>query len=252
MKILIIRPIVSEREDALEEAIFHPFAAAGTELTARRISYGPSSIESEYDLLLSAPEVLRLAMEGEHQGFDGAIINCFVNPALEAVREAVRYPVAGAGEASINLGLCLGRKIGIITIMPNILPLVKKQNQDLINCGRIVSVRSIDVPVLSIQSDDQIFEKLHEMAIKSILEDGADTIVLGCTGFGGMAEKLSQKLHENSLPAPVVDPAGAPLKLVEAMLSCKLSHSKITYMEPGKKIRTWPNANDSGVLPYPQ
>ena len=242
MKILIIRPIVSDREDALEEAIFSPYAAAGTEIIAKRINYGPSSIESEYDLLLSGPEILRLAKEGEAHGFDGVIINCFVNPALEAVREAVRYPVVGAGEASVNLGLCLGGKIGIITIMPSVLPLVIKQNQDLINCGRVVSVRSIGVPVLDIQNDDQILKKLYEMATRSILEDGANTIVLGCTGFGGMAEKLSEMLHENSLPVPVVDPAGAPLKIVEAMVSCKLRHSKIAYMEPSEKIRTWPNA----------
>ena len=53
-------------------------------------------------------------------------------------------------QASINLALCLGRRVSVLTIMPNILPLVRKQNQDLIQSGRIVSVRSIDTPVLGI------------------------------------------------------------------------------------------------------
>lgn len=243
MKILLIRPIVSDREDALEEAIFQPFAAAGTEIAARRLTYGPSSIESEYDMALSAPEVLRLAEEGEKEGFDGAIINCFVNPGLDGAKGAVRYPVVGAGEASINLALCLGRRISILTIMPNILPLVRKQNLDLIQSGRIASIRSIDTPVLGIYNDSQIFEKLFEYATKAILEDGADTIVLGCTGLGGMAEKLTGRLHRDNLPVPVVDPAGAPLKIIEAMVACKLRHSKIAFMDPNDKLRIWPQVN---------
>jgi len=241
MKILLIRPIVSEREDYLEEALFKPFAAVGTEIKAKRLTYGPASIESEYDLALAAPDVLKLTEEGEKEGYDGAIINCFVNPGLDGAKEAVRYPVIGAGEASINLALCLGRRIGIITIMPNILPLIRKQNQDLINTGRIVSIRSIDTPVLGIYDDKQIFEKMFEEANKAIVDDGVDTIVLGCTGLNGMAEQLSERLHKNNLPVPVVDPAGASIKLIEALIACKLRHSKIAFMAPTDKTRIWPH-----------
>jgi allantoin racemase len=241
MKILLIRPIVSEREDKLEEAIFEPFASVGTEIKARRLTYGPTSIESEYDMALSAPDVLKLAEEGEREGYDGAIINCFVNPGLDGAKEAVRYPIVGAGEASINLALCLGRRIGIITIMPNIIPLIRKQNQDMITTGRIVSIRSIDTPVLGIYGDQQIFEKMADEANKAIVEEGADTIVLGCTGLGGMAEQLSERLQKNNLPVPVVDPAGASLKMIEALVACKLRHSKIAFMTPTDKTRIWPH-----------
>ena len=241
MKILLIRPIVSEREDYLEEAIFKPFAAAGTEIKARRLTYGPASIESEYDMALSAPDVFKLAEEGEKEGYDGAIINCFVNPGLDGAKEAVRYPIVGAGEASINLALCLGRRIGIITIMPNIIPLIRKQNQDMITTGRIVSIRSIDTPVLGIYNDQEIFEKMFEEANKAIIEEGVDTIVLGCTGLGGMAEQLSERLQKNNLPVPVVDPAGASIKMIEALVACKLRHSKIAFMAPTDKTRIWPH-----------
>lgn len=240
MKILIIRPVISERPDHLEEAIFQEFATPGTIIKAQRLEWGPASIESEYDMIYSAPYVVKAAEEAETQGYDGIIVNCFVNPGLEAVKEAVRIPVVGAGEATVSLALNLGNRIGIITILPNILPLIRKQNQLFIGMGRIASVRSIDVPVLGIYNDAQLFEKMFEQASKAILEDGVDTIVLGCTGLGGMANELSSKLNKNNLPVPVVDPAGASLKVVEALVACNLRHSKIAYMPPTDKLRKWP------------
>ena len=65
MKLLIIRPIISEREDYLEEAIFQEFIAPDTQVVARRIAWGGSSIECEYDAAINVPDIIRLAVEGE-------------------------------------------------------------------------------------------------------------------------------------------------------------------------------------------
>lgn len=237
MKLLIIRPIISKREDALEEAIFKPFLAPGTEVAARRLDYGAASIESEYDVALNAPEIVRAAEQGEREGFDGAIVNCFVDPGLDAVREAVNYPVVGAGAAAVQLALSVGRRIAIITIVPNILTLIRKLNAEYITTGRVCSVRSIDVPVLSIYGDDLIYEKLYSEAVDAIKTDGADAIVLGCTGLGGMADKVAARLKENGMPVPVVDPAGASVAVLEALVRCNLRQSKLAWMSPAEKER---------------
>ena len=237
MKLLIVRPIISERADYLEEAIFTPFLAADTEIVARRLDFGTASIESEYDVAMNAPDIIRIAKEGEEQGFDGAIVNCFVDPGLDAVKEAVSYPVVGAGSASIQLALSIGKRIGIVTILPNLVALIRKLNAEYVNTGRVVCVRTIDTPVLNLYSDDMIYEKLIEESTKAILEDGADTIVLGCTGLGGMAEKVGERLAANGLEVPVVDPAGASVKMLEALVGNHLSHCKRTWMKPTEKMR---------------
>lgn len=237
MRILLIRPIISPREDAQEEAIFQPFLSPGTEITARRLKYAASSIECEYDVAVNTPDILRVAAEGEAEGFDGAIINCFADPGLEAVREAVHYPVVGAGSAAVQLALSVGRRIAILTIVPNILPLIRRLNADFLISGRICAVRSIDVPVLSIYGDELIYEKLYEQAATAIQQDHADTIVLGCTGLGGMAEKVQQQLAENGMPVPVVDPAGASVSMLEALVRNRITHSKLTWMPPPDKLR---------------
>lgn len=237
MRILLIRPIISPREDAQEEAIFRPFLSPGTEITARRLKYASSSIECEYDVAVNTPDILRVAAEGQAEGFDGAIINCFVDPGLEAVREAVTYPVVGAGSAAVQLALSVGKRIAILTIVPNILPLVRRLNADYMASGRVCAVRSIDVPVLSIYGDQLIYEKLYEQAVAAIQQNHADTIVFGCTGLGGMAEKVQQRLAENGMPVPVVDPAGASVSMLEALIRNRLTHSKLTWMAPPEKLR---------------
>ncbi|MCE5209524.1 MAG: aspartate/glutamate racemase family protein [Chloroflexi bacterium] len=237
MKLLIIRPIISNRKDELEEAIFHPFLSPGTEVEARRLMYGSSSIENEYDAALNTPEIIRLAVNGEKERFDGAIINCFVDPGLEAIREAVSYPVVGAGSASVQLALSVGHRIAIITIVPSILPMIRRLNAAYINTGRIISVRSIDVPVLAIYEDNLIYEKLFAESVKAIKEDGADSIILGCTGFGGIACKIATRLSDNGMVVPVVDPAGASVAVLEGMIRCNIRHSKIGWMSPIEKER---------------
>ena len=237
MKLLIIRPVISEREDALEEAIVQPFLSPGTKVVARRIRYGASSIESEYDAAVNVPEIIRLAVEGEQEGFDGAAISCFADPGLDAAREAVSYPIVGAGMAAVQMALSVGRRIAIVTIVPAILPMIRRLNAEYLTTGRVCAVRSVDVPVLSIYGDDLIYDKLFEESAAAVAEDGADAIVLGCTGLGGMAEKVEKRLAQSGIPVPVVDPAGASVALLEALVRCNLRHSKIGWMPPAQKER---------------
>lgn len=103
--------------------------------------------------------------------------------------------------------------------------------------GRVCAVRSIDVPVLSIYGDELIYEKLYEQAAAAIEQDHADTIVLGCTGLGGMAERVQERLKENGMPVPVVDPAGASASMLEALIRNRITHSKLAWMPPPDKLR---------------
>lgn len=236
MRILFIRPIISDRPDYLEEDIIKEFASIGTEVVARRIKYGPSSIENEYDLCYSAPFVVEEAIKGEADGFDGIISYCFGNPGVDACREAVTIPCLGSGEASVAMALAVGRKIGIVTILPNILPMIEKQNAEYIGIGKIVSIRSADLPVLSIaENSDTALLKLFEESKKCIKEDGADVIVLGCTGFAGYASKIQTKLEEEGYFVSVLDPAGTSIRMMESLIACNAKHGRNTYMAPIEK-----------------
>ena len=72
---------------------------------------------------------------------------------------------------------------------------------------------------------------------RAIDEDGADVLVLGCTGLSDVAEEC--KLQER-VGILVVDPLLAALKIAESLVSLDLSHSKLAYPEPPKKPITFP------------
>ncbi|MEA4986474.1 MAG: aspartate/glutamate racemase family protein [Anaerovorax sp.] len=236
MKILFIRPIITNREDYLEEDIIREFATPDTEIIARHLKFGPSSIENEYDLCHSAPFVVEQAIKAEKDGFDGVISYCFANPGVDACREAIKIPVLGSGEASLSIALAVGRRIGIVTILPNILPLIRKQCAPYINIGKIVAVRSADIPVLSINNNlDVILEKLYLEAKKCITQNDADTIVLGCTGFAGFAKRIQHRLEKEGYFVPVLDPAATSIRMMEALIACNVTNNKITYMQPIEK-----------------
>ena len=79
MKILIIRPIITERPDSEEEKILASFSSPGTIISAKHLEWGPESVECEYDIAFSAPYVVKLAERGEKEKFDGIVVYCFVN-----------------------------------------------------------------------------------------------------------------------------------------------------------------------------
>ena len=61
--------------------------------------------------------------------------------------------------------------------------------------------------------------------------DGAQIIILGCTGMIDVAKSLSKLLAEGrGCNIPVIDPAMVALKFLEAFISLGLKQSKLTYM----------------------
>jgi allantoin racemase len=98
--------------------------------------------------------------------------------------------------------------------------------------SRFASVRSIDIPVLELDREDEVKEGLGVESMKAINEDGADLIILGCTGMIGMAQELQKKLG-----IPVIDPTAAALKMAESIVDLGLSHSKLVYPKPSEKLR---------------
>ena len=70
----------------------------------------------------------------------------------------------------------------------------------------MASVRVTGIPVLDLQKDlDATFHALVEEGRKAIELDGAEVLILGCTGMTGMAERVTKELGVS-----VVDPCQRP------------------------------------------
>ncbi|RQO59978.1 hydrogenase expression protein HupH [Paucibacter sp. KBW04] len=234
-RIKVITPIITEglRDLADLRALEHP----GLRIAQTLLKEGPSSIESAFEEMLAAPGVVAAALQAQAEGFDAVIVDCFADPGLQAARELLDIPVFGPGECSMHAAAMLGLRFSIVTVLPAVVPMLTELAQRYGVADKLSSIRVIDIPVLALHGDPQALQKaMGEQACKAVLEDGADAIVLGCTGFLGCANVVSAELNRVGLNGvPVIDPIPVTVHMATALCQSGLSHSKRGWPKPAKK-----------------
>ena len=232
--IQLITPIVTRGVRTLDDLA--PLERDDLKIRHSLLERGPASIESEFDEALSVPDLLRKALEAEQAGAKAIVIDCMGDPGLHACREALSIPVLGAGQAALHLANMLGRRFAFITVLQRIRPMIERIVRDYGLAQNYASFQAIDIPVLELAHDpDALHGALSDKAKAAIERDGADLIVLGCTGFLGCAEAIRAALLEAGQDVPVIDPIPASVHLADALIKSGLSHSKAAYPRPAAK-----------------
>lgn len=234
MRILILVPILKDSEiesDVRREAA--RIASPNVEYTVRSLVMGPASIESEFDERIASPFVLDETVRAEREGFDAVFVSCMEDIAINAARELVRIPVVGPFQACIAVASTLGDKFGVVTTLPSVVPIFRRKAREYGLDGNLAGVRCINVPVLDLsQQRDKVLDSLARESRFLISERGADTIILGCTGLVGMAQKLQEKIG-----VPVLDPTPIAVKFAEMLVAARISHSPQAFQKPPAKLR---------------
>lgn len=196
---------------------------------------GPLSIESHAEEVLCVGPLVA-ALRRRPRPADAVIIGCFGDPGLAALREILICPVVGPFEAGFHLAAQLGARIGIVTILDSVVPLldylVRGMGQSLRYAGAI----AIDVPVLELKKDPStVALRAAEAGTELVNRRSADVLLLGCMSlaFLGVAERMASQIG-----VPVVNPARCALKTAEALVSQGLGQSRRTYPRPRKELPT--------------
>ncbi|WP_134698678.1 aspartate/glutamate racemase family protein [Ammoniphilus sp. YIM 78166] len=237
MKIRVIMPIISDIfNEEIQQEISH-YAAESTTVGVCSLDYGPASVESEYDEALCIPNFLEKAIEAEKDGYDGVISFCFGDPGVKPAREVLNIPVVGAAEASMLFASLLAKSFSVVTVLPNVVPMIENISRLLGVEDNLASVRYVNIPVLEVHEKERLKSALLEEMIKAIENDKAHALVLGCTGMMGVAADLQQNLRERGYDVPVIDPGFAATKMLESVISMGIKQSRLTYMSPPSKLR---------------
>lgn len=206
------------------------------EVTHSELKTGPASIESEFDEALAIPDTIRLAIEAERNGAHAIVIDCMGDPGIAACREVVSIPVLGPCQTSLHVAAMLGHRFSFITVLDRLRAMLDHIVAGYGLTGSYAAFEAVDVPVLDICHDvDKLGGLLADKAIKTVREDHAGAIVLGCTGFLGLAEVIRERLLAEELDVPVIDPIPLTIRAADALVKCGLGHSKFIYPQPGKK-----------------
>lgn len=246
--ICIITPITTQgfRDVAQVSA----FAPAGTELTCVTLERGPASVESALDEVLAGPGVVDAAVKAEADGCDAIVIDCMLDPALEAVREAVTIPVVGCGEAGLESAALFGA-FSVVTVL-------QRQERAFMRLARsygisdqLASVHGIGVNVLDLdRARGAAIAATVTACAKAHEQDGANAIVFGCTGMLGYGEEVAQALGWG--PERVVDPLVNAIGVAAQAIGDDVGTDKSEHPFPEKKqvvgFEGWPNLERTFVL----
>lgn len=233
-RILWIDPVGTDRACAALQRELDSAKRAGTTVEVKALSRGPEHLEYRYYEALVLADTLALVGRAEQDGYDAAVIGCFLDPGLQEAREiSERLVVTAPAESTMHLAATLGRSFSIIVGRQKWVP---KMHDNVVLYGfssRLASFRAIGLGVRDFQKDrKETACRLEEASRRAVVEDQAEVIILGCTMEFGFHKALQSKLG-----VPVLDPVIVPLKHAEHLVALRdgfgWSHSKVcTYQSP--------------------
>ena len=220
-RVLVINPVGVDPWEESDTKYLRGLARRGTTIDVIHLDGGPDSLESAVNEAQAIPRILRRVVE-KGTGYDGVLINCFMDPGVTAAREYLDIPVAGPAESGMNLANMLGSRFSILSVLKSLGPRHRTHARVLGLSERLASVVDLGIPVLDLQKNsDRTVEVAVNRARLAIERDGAEVIVLGCTGLAALAEAIRKRLE-----VPVVEPLAAALKVLESTIDLGLTHSR--------------------------
>ncbi|MGE0500794.1 MAG: aspartate/glutamate racemase family protein [Rhizobiaceae bacterium] len=187
----IIRVLTMRDRDAVELHGRIVSQACGMEVRSACIDDQPQGIFDDETMDRAVPKVVELAERLEQDGCTQIGISCFGDPALAESRAAVSIPVLGAGSAAAHMARALSDRIGVLTIVDSLPPHI----MDILgDC--VVGVDKPDGIATSPQLTTDKGKAAAIDGVRRLKARGADTILLGCTGFAtmGFAAEIGDRL----------------------------------------------------------
>ena len=213
-------------------AAVQPVVAPDFDVDVRNITGGMPQIECRADLFSNAPYVMELARQSEAEGIDGIFVTDFDMCGVEPSRELVSIPIIGGFTAIAFTAMALSDRFSIITVLDSVVAMQSEHVKRYAVSENFASIRAINVPVHDLGNLELVRRRVFEESLCAIRQDGAESILLGCTGFIDVAGPVQAMLAMEGLPAPVFDPNRTSFAFLQFLVRARLAQSRLTYYVP--------------------
>lgn len=192
MKVLVINPVGTNHWDKKDEEYLRKFLDEKSQVKVVSLKRGPNSLETFVNKAIVCEEIIKTIEENKGM-YDVIILNCFSDPCIETAREVADIPVLGPGETSMHVACLLGRKFSVISPTRKTALQVELHVRKLGLEKRLAAIVPLEIDVENLEvNSDKTIQIVAKKARKTIIEDGADVIVLGCTALAYWAEEIQK------------------------------------------------------------
>ena len=214
MRLLLLNPNTSESMTVRMAEAARAAAAPDVEILVATAPHGFPYIASRAEAQVGG--AIALEMIAERIGaVDAVVVAAFGDPGVRAARELFDVPVVGMAEAAAVTACLIGERFGIVTFTP----LMSRWYLDCIRdtglearCTGVVTPprRELDVDAAA----DATRDELVELVRRSMIEDGADVVILGGAPLAGLAPRIADEV-----PGVVIDPIAAAVGQARTLAS---------------------------------
>jgi allantoin racemase len=224
IRVLLVNVNTSAAVTGAVAAAARRVVAPTTEAVGVTPRFGPEAVEGPAESYLAAVAVLD-AVAAFDQPFDAVVLAGFGELGREGLQELVDVPVVDITDAAVHTACLLGRRFGVVTTVPRAVPLI----EDRLRLGgldaRCAGVRAGGVSVRQLGEDPSaVVPAIAAAARRSVEEDGADVVCLGCAAMAGLGPAVAAATGA-ATAVPVVDGVQAAALLAEALVRQGLSTS---------------------------
>lgn len=213
--ILVINPNSSTAVTAgLDRALDDLRRPDRPEIRCLTLAEGPPGIETDAQVQAVVAPLARLVrrLDGEAGAFVDA---CFSDPGLAELRRATERPVFGIAESAYRRAAAGGRRFGVISILETSIPRHRRTVEELGLGPYLAADRAVGLGVTELGDDPEAtMARLIEVGTELRDKDGAQAVVLGCTGMTPQRQAL-----QDALGLPVIDPVRAAVEAALDLLA---------------------------------
>jgi allantoin racemase len=237
MRILVVNVNTTASMTETIRAQAAAYASPDTEIVGLTPSFGPESVEGNFESYLAAVAVMDRVVRYT-EPYDAVIQAGYGEHGREGLQELLDVPVIDITEAAAQVAMLLGRSYSVITTLDRAVPQIADRLKLAGLTDRCASVRASGLSVLELEEDPgRAVDAIVAQARRAVDEDRAEVICLGCGGMAGLDQKIIA-----ATGVPVVDGVAAAVVLAEGLVRLGLSTSKVrTYATPRPKtVAGWP------------
>jgi Asp/Glu/hydantoin racemase len=200
-RVLVVNPNSSVSCTEGIAAALRPLASDAVRFDVVRLPEGPPAVASWRDWFAVAEPLRRVVLREEAAAY---VIACVSDPGLDAAREATARPVFGMLRCAVSAALARGaERFGIVGFTAASQARQRRVLQSMGVEGRLAAWEPLDLPMETLTDPVAPRGRVADAA-RALAANGAEAIVLGCTGLAGHAA-----VAEDAAGVPVIEPCRA-------------------------------------------